>query len=370
MESLKIIEFLEKCDHVQAFKRVKPMIVRMVDLRCDSEKVGAYRFKLYPDVAKLDLLARHLYLFQIQTYTQPAFLKSDFKVLALVMGLDHTLMQEIFMSIRGAPHSTDFRNEHELVMELMAPIVKELDLTSDIITDGEHGLVQWMCGHLILNPKLLKVWNRPELEQDLLNILENQMVKYLGDVTSIHENGLSRLKKIHDELTFVRDDSSNDLNLDEIELQTEEHPSTKKLIFNYPLDSSIAYWLGFATYGGFVFIFLILGYFWFGLVLSALPSYWVFNSSVHSKRLIFIGKEEFEIYRNGEIYQLCLEDILRIERFENSTFDGIRLVFRDTNLEPLDIFSSFDQYATLLHHLESSVIGDRILNTSECLTIV
>ena len=43
MESLKIIEFLEKCEHVQAFKRVKPMIVRMVDLRCDSEKVGAYR---------------------------------------------------------------------------------------------------------------------------------------------------------------------------------------------------------------------------------------------------------------------------------------------------------------------------------------
>ena len=73
MESLKIIEFLEKCEHIKAFKRVKPMIVRMVDLRCDAEKVGAYRFKLYPDVAKLDLLARHIYLFQIQTYVQPAF---------------------------------------------------------------------------------------------------------------------------------------------------------------------------------------------------------------------------------------------------------------------------------------------------------
>ena len=373
MESLKIIEFLEKCEHVQAFKRVKPMIVRMVDLRCDSEKVGAYRFKLYPDVAKLDLLARHLYLFQIQTYIQPAFLKRDFKVLALVMGLDQSLVQEIFMSIRGAPHNSDFRNEHELVMELMTPIVKELDLANDFNTDSEHGLMQWICGHLILNPKFLRVWDRPKLEQNLLIILENNLAKYLGDVTPVHKNGLLQLRDIHNELTSIRKNSLESLNIEKNKLHTAENPNTnqiKELIFDYPLERSIAYWLGLATYGGFLFLFLILEYFWLGFVFSFLPSYWVFKTSVHDKRLVFYGKEEFEIHRNGKKFKLFLEDILRVERFENSKIKGIRLVFRNSNLEPLEVFSNFDQYAALLHHLESSVIGDRILNPAECMTSV
>ncbi len=371
MESLKIIEFLEKCEHIKAFKRVKPMIVRMVDLRCDAEKVGAYRFKLYPDVAKLDLLARHIYLFQIQTYVQPAFLRRDFKVLALVMALDETLVNEIFLSIRGAPHSSVFRNENELLLELSTPIVKELDLSVD--TDIEHGLMQWISGHLILNPKLLKIWNRLKLGEYLLSILEKDIVKYLGDITPIHENGLIKLREIQQELIDIRKNSSEKLILEASEVDTEEVsrlPVKRELIFDYPLECSTAYWLSFAIYCGFLFFFLIFDYFWLGLVLSLLPSYWIFKGSAHNKRLIFSDREEFQIHRNGKRFKLVLEDILRVERFENTKMKGMRLIFRNANLEPLEIYSSFDHYNALLSYLQNSVVSDRILSPTECVNIV
>ena len=70
------------------------------------------------------------------------------------MALDETLINEIFLSIRGAPHSSVFRNENELLLELSTPIVRELDLSVD--TDIEHGLMQWIGGHLILNPKIIE----------------------------------------------------------------------------------------------------------------------------------------------------------------------------------------------------------------------
>ena len=373
MESLRIIEFLEKCEQVQAFKLVKPMIVRMVDLRCDAEKVGSYRFKLYPDVAKLDLLARHIYLFQIQTYVQPSFLKRDFKVLGLVMGLEETLIQEIFLSIRGAPHNSDFRNENDLLVEMSTPIIRELELAEDLNTDSEHGLMQWICGHLILNPKLLKVWDRPELEENLLSILEKNIVKYLGNKTPIHENRLAKLREIQHELIAMRKNSSDELNLEAITLDNSESSRTntkKELIFNYPLDRSTAYWLSFATYGGILFLFLIFNYFSIGLILSLIPSYWIFKSSVHDKRLIFFDGDEFEIHRNGKRFKLAFADILRVERFENTKIKGMRLIFRNANLEPLEIYSSFGQYQTLLNYLQDSIVSDRILSPAECVDIV
>lgn len=373
MESLRIIEFLEKCEHVQAFKRVKPMIVRMVDLRCDAEKVGSYRFKLYPDVAKLDLLARHIYLFQIQTYVQPSFLKRDFKVLGLVMGLEETLIQEIFLSIRGAPHNSEFRNENDLLLEMSIPIIRELELVEDLNIDNDYGLMQWICGHLILNPKLLKVWDRPELEEKLISILEKNLVKYLGNKSLIHEKKLAKLREIQRDLIAIRKNSSEELNLESITLDTPENSRStinKKLIFDYPLDLSTAYWLSFAIYGGILFLFLIFNYFWIGLILSLIPSYWIFKNSVHDKRLIFLNGEEFEIHRNGKKLKLALSDILRVERFENAKMKGMRLIFRNANLEPLEIYSSFGQYQTLLNYLQDSVVSDRILSPAECVDIV
>ena len=117
-------------------------------------------------------------------------------------------------------------------------------------------------------------------------------------------------------------------------------------------------------------MFLIFNYFWIGLILSLIPSYWIFKSSVHDKRLIFFDSEEFEIHRNGKRLKLALEDILRVERFENTKIKGIRLIFRTANLEPLEIYSSFDQYQTLLNYLQDSIVSDRILSPAECVDIV
>ena len=372
MESLKIIEFLEKCDHIRSFKRVKPMIVRMVDLRCDAEKVGAYRFKLYPDVAKLDLLARHLYLFMIQTYIQPSFLKRDFEVLALVMGIDESLVREIFLSIRGAPYSSDFRSEKDLLIAVSMPIVRELKLAENLNIDSEHGLMQWISGYLILNPKILEIWDSPELEENLLTILEKNSVKYLGNLTPVHEAGLIKLREIQRRVIENRKNNCEESNLEVDKVENKEDARVteeKKLIFNYPVERGVACWLSIATYGGFLFFFLIFDYVLLGSILSLFPSYWIFKTSIHHKRLIFFSREEFELHRNGERFKLGLSDILRVERFQKTEFQGIRLVFRETNLEPLEIYSNFDQYQTLLNYLQNSDISDRILSPAECFNI-
>ena len=78
----------------------------------------------------------------------------------------------------------------------------------------------------------------------------------------------------------------------------------------------------------------------------------------------------FEIHRNGKRFKLVLEDILRVERFENTKMKGMRLIFRNANLEPLEIYSSFDQYNALLSYLQNSVVSDRILSPTECVNIV
>ena len=41
---------------------------------------------------------------------------------------------------------------------------------------------------------------------------------------------------------------------------------------------------------------------------------------------------------------------------------GMRLIFRNANLEPLEIYSSFDHYNALLSYLQNSVVSDRILS--------
>ena len=132
--------------------------------------------------------------------------------------------------------------------------------------------------------------------------------------------------------------------LEASELDTEEVsglPVKRELIFDYPLEVVLHIGLVLQYMVDSYSFFLIFDYFWLGLVLVCYLVTGYLRLSVHDKRLIFSIKKSFQIHRNGKLFKLVLEDILRVERFENTKMKGMRLIFRNANLEPLEIYSNF-----------------------------
>lgn len=366
MESLELRDFLSECQHVPNFKRVVPMIIEMVSLRCDAAKARAHRFKLYPDVAKLDLLARHLYIFQFETYIQAAFIKRDFQVLAIMMGLDKDSVTNIMGSVRGAPHVSGFSNEEQLLNEAMKPFFDEVEST---VADWKinEGQQQWILGYFLLEPQILNLWNRPDLSGRLIEVLDKNLSKYFGHDFHAYKANWQNLLNI--QIILEKNCCSENVN-EESRLVGDSKfsgESNDRLIFDYPADYGISIWLGLAVYVIVNLVFYVSGYLYWGLIISILPSAWIFNDAVVRMKLTYTESQNLEIFRGGETSNLSINDILRIEKSKNFQGEEILIIFRNTELvSPVKVQSTFDNYGELLNRLEN-MIGDRILDTSNCI---
>ena len=108
------------------------------------------------------------------------------------------------------------------------PIVRELKLAENLNIDSEHGLMQWISGYLILNPKILEIWDSPELEENLLTILEKNSVKYLGNLTPVHEAGLIKLREIQRRVIENRKNNCKESNLEVDKVENKEDAELRK----------------------------------------------------------------------------------------------------------------------------------------------
>ena len=363
MESLELRDFLSDCQHVDGFKRILPMIVEMVSLRCDASKAGAHRFKLYPDVAKLDLLARHLYIFQFETYINPVFIKRDFHVLTTMMGMDIESVNSITRSIRGAPCVSEFRNEQDLLNEAIRPFVKDLKLSEEDLNEGQ---LQWIFGYLFHHPQLLGTWRNAEYTSRLIKLLEGKFEKYFLDDSEAYNQKWQIIVKVQTNLESAKEPTSEDMEFTDVEVKSDEESKSNRLIFDYPVDYSTSIWLSIAVYLILVFTSYFIGYFYWGLVVSILPSFWVFKDAMSSKKVIFSESHNLEIYEGNFMSKISVDDILRVEKSRILHGEEILIIFKDIKVaSPLRVSSSFHNYKALLSRLEN-IIGDRILDTSEC----
>lgn len=370
MESLELRDFLSDCQHVDGFKRILPMIVEMVSLRCDASKAGVHRFKLYPDVANLDLLARHLYVFQFETYIEPVFIKRDFYVLTTMMGMDIESVNNITRSIRGAPCVSEFRNEQDLLNEAIKPFIKGQESSKEDLNEGQ---LQWIFGYLFHHPQLLRVWGNSEYTSKLIDSLEGKFEKYFLESSEVYNKKWKSIVQLQRDLESSNDPTSESTGLSDVsdvEVSFVEKSQTNRLIFDYPIDYNTSTWLSIAVYLILVFTFYSLGYFYWGLVFSILPSFWVFKDSVSTMKLVFTESHHLEIYEGNSMHRMSVDDILRVEKSRSSAGEEILIIFKDIKAaSPLKVSSNFHNYKALLSRLEN-LIGDRILDTFECLSRV
>ena len=70
------------------------------------------------------------------------------------------------------------------------------------------------------------------------------------------------------------------------------------------------------------------------------------------------------------MHRMSVDDILRVEKSRSSAGEEILIIFKDIKAaSPLKVSSNFHNYKALLSRLEN-LIGDRILDTFECLSRV
>lgn len=345
MKSLDYKELIHFCNRFDDFSVRTPLVLELMETRCDSKKLEEYKFRMFVEVADPALIARHLYLCLIQCSKTPRFNRMDLLVMSYILKLEESELEAILDQVQGEDQYKGFSEKPEVYRSYVA----------DFLVEGKT----WPAGQVrkeLLILLMISIFPQICHEIDLPSDVEDRSYEVLEPIDE-HLAGNLR--------SFLN--KNQDLLQAPAPAKVLVEDKNFQLSYRFRPDTEVSRWMAFCLFCFCAITGWVVQRLDIGLsagFLLAVFAYAVYRSNMEIR---FRAPDEVELLHDEHRFSMKLEDILRVERLACKDRESLRIVFRNSKLKVVEISDDFKRYSDLINWLECSELRNRVLYAHECL---